>query len=180
MTTSPFQDAVGIDTNVFEHLLNKENNNADDHINDLLIHLQQQSIALLVDAGGRIAGEYKHHLDPIVRRADDERNEVYILRYWMTYAHRYEVTVNGSGPLMTAIRGVIREDSEAVDRIFVYVCLSEGKILVSNDEMHIVIGPARESRLGERRHRLLRDSRRLRPDGSNILTSLKAHAAIQD
>lgn len=179
MNTSPFQGAVGIDTNVFEHLLNKENN-AENHINHLLTHLQQQSIALLVDDGDRIAGEYNHHLDPIIRRADDERNEIFILRYWMTVAPRYEVTVNGAGQLMTTIRRVIKEPSEAVDRIFVYICISEGKILVSNDEMHIVIGPTRESRLGERRQRLLRDSRGIRPNGADILTSKAAHAAIQD
>ena len=93
MTTSPFQDAVGIDTNVFEHLLNKKNNNADDHVNELLIHLWQQNIVLLVDDGGRIAGEYNHHLGPMIRRTDDERNEIYILRYWMTQAPRSSITV---------------------------------------------------------------------------------------
>ena len=177
MTTSPFQDAAGIDTNVFEHLLNPQNN-PENHINYLLVHLQRQGIALLVDAGGRIAGEYNHHLGPIIRRTDDQRNEIYILRYWMEYAPRCEVTVNGSGQLMTAIRGVIREPSEAVDRIFVYVSVSQGKLLVSNDEVHIVFGPERESRLGARRQRLLRDSRGLRPQGADILTSQEAHAKI--
>ena len=101
MTTSSFQDAVGIDTNVFEHLLNKENNNADGHINELLIHLQQQNIVLLVDDGNRIAGEYNHQLGQTIRRTDDERIEIFILRYWIQYAPRLEISVQGSDQLMT-------------------------------------------------------------------------------
>ena len=176
MTTSPFQDAAGIDTNVFEHLLNRKNNTKN-HINHLLIHLQQQGIALLVDAGGRIAGEYDNQLGPIIRRTDDERNEIYILRYWMEYADRREVAVNGSGQLMTAIRGIIKDPADAVDRIFVYVAFHQGRWLISNDMADIVEGPARERT--PRRNRLRQGTRRFRPDGADILTSLEAHVAIQ-
>ena len=177
MTTSPFQDAVGIDTNVFEHLLNKKNNNADDHINELLIHLWQQNIVLLVDDGGRIAGEYNHQVGPIIQNADDERIEVFILRYWINYAPRREVAVNGSGQLMTAIRGVIKDPADAADRIFVYVAFHQGRWLISNDMADIVEGPARERT--PRRNRLRQGTRRFRPDGADILTSQEAHAAIQ-
>ena len=177
MTDCPFQDSVAIDTNVFVHLLNPQNN-TENHINQLLVHLQQQDIVLLVDCGGRIAGEYYHHLAPIIRRTDDERNERYILRYWLEGAPRSQITVNGSSPLMATIKGVIKEPSETVDRIFVYVTFSQGKLLVSNDVVHIVSGPARESRLGSRRQRLVRDSRRLCPPGAEILTSQEAHDMI--
>ena len=177
MTTSPFQDAVGIDTNVFEHLLYPKHN-VGNHINELLVHLQQRGITLLTDKSGRIAAEYKHRLADRIQRADDKGNEVYILRYWMQYAPRREITVNGADQLMQAIRQVIIEHAEAVDRIFVYVSLSQGRILVSNDEAHIVHGPSHQGRNGRRRRQLLRGSRGIRPRDGDILTSEEASAKV--
>ena len=48
--------------------------------------------------------------------------------------------------LMTAIRDVIIEVSENVDRTFVYVAFQQGTLLISNDLRHIVRGPADEPR----------------------------------
>ena len=79
---------------------------------------------------------------------------------------------------MKAIRKVIIEKSEALDCIFVYVALSQGTVLISNDEVHIVIGPERERGDPTRRQRLLRNSKKLRPQGAEILTSQEAHDRI--
>ena len=178
MTTTQFCDAVSIDTNIFEHLLNPQIN-VDGHINTLLVHLQEQGIALLVDDRNRISGEYNDRIGPIIGHTDDLGNEVYILRYWMGDAPRLRTTINWVDPLMKAVRKVIVEQSEALDCIFVYVALSCGKVLISNDEAHILIGPVREQGRPPRRRRLLRNSRKFRPQGGEILTSREAHAGIR-
>ena len=176
MTTSPFQDAVAIDTNVFEHILNPQENGGY-HINGLLSHLQEHKARLIVDAGNRIFGEYRHRIAPIIQRSDDTGNEIYLLRYWLLDAPRLTIAVVGNDELMTAIRKVIIEVQEAVDRIFVYVAFKQGRVLVSNDRMNIVLGPNSEST--QRRDRLLGDTKRFRPRDAAILTSQEAHATIQ-
>ena len=85
MTSSPFQDAVAIDTNVFMHLLNPHEN-VGSHINKLLEYLQAQDAHLIIDSNNRILGEYNHHIAPIIVKNDDTRNEIYILRYWILNA----------------------------------------------------------------------------------------------
>ena len=177
MTQSPFQDALAIDTNVFEHLLNPQNN-VGRHIDALFAHLQELGVSLLTDDKNRISGEYDHHIRPMFQKANDERTELLVLRYWILFAPRIPVAVDGTDNLMNIIKNVIVEPQEAVDRIFAYVALTKGKLLVSNDEEHIVFGPSGESRLQSRRHRILRDSRRFRPPGAAISTSLEAHSAI--
>ena len=177
MTTPTFRDALSIDTNIFEHLLNPQIN-VDGHINTLLVHLMAQRVALLIDDGKRISGEYNDRIGPIIRHTDDLRNEVYILRYWIRDAPRLRITINWTDTLMKAIRKVIMEKSEALDCIFVYVALSQGTVLISNDEVHIVIGPERERGDPTRRQRLLRNSKKLRPQGAEILTSQEAHDRI--
>lgn len=176
MTGGPFEDAVAIDTNVFVHLLNPQNNQ-DGHINSLLGYLAEQRIALLVDDGERIAGEYNQQLVEALLGQDD-RDEIYTLRYWVLNAPRQDVPVSGNDALMTAIRGVIVERSETVDRIFVYVALKEGKVLISNDERHIVTGPPREGGQTPRRDRILNNTRRLRPEGADIMSSWEAYEKI--
>lgn len=176
MTTSPFRDAVSIDTNIFEHLLNPQIN-LDGHINTLLVHLQEQGIALLVDDRNRISGEYNDRIGPIIRNSD-EGNEVYILRYWILNALRVGMAIDRNGRLMSAIRRVIVEQSGTVDRIFVYVALSQGKVLISNDGTHIVFGTVKDRQGRTRRQRLLSNTRKLRPQGADILTSQEAHERI--
>ena len=177
MTNSPFQDAIAIDTNVFEHLLNPQENRGG-HINRLLTHLIEECVALLLDKDGRIWGEYTNRIDPILRSTDDRGAEIYILRHWIVDPPCLLLAVDLSDRLMTIIKGVIPEQSEAVDRILVYVALFKGKVLVSNDHTHIVSGPVRESGQTPRRDRLLRSSKRLRPQGGEILTSQEADAMI--
>lgn len=176
MTGGSFQDEAATDTNVFIHLLNPQNN-PDGHINGLLGRLAEQRVALLVDDGGRIIGEYNQQLREVLRGQDD-RDEIHILRYWVLSAPRRAVQVSGNDALMTAIRRVIDEQSETVDRIFVYVALKEGRVLISNDERHIVTGPPRESGQSPRRNRILNNTRRLRPDGAAIMNSREAYERI--
>ena len=176
MTDSPFQDAVAIDTNVFIHLLNPKEN-IKSHINELLKDLQTAQVSLIVDENGRILGEYNNLIGPMIRQSDDIRDEILILRYWTLNCPRLTTKLVHNDELMTAIRGVIVEPDQTVDRILVYVALRRGKALISNDRMNIVQGPSSEST--ERRQRLLRNTRRFRSRGAEILTSMEAHARIQ-
>ncbi len=173
MTGGPFQDAVGIDTNVFVHLLNPQNN-PDGHINGLLRHLAEQRVALLMDGGGRIAGEYERSITPLIRGLDEARNERQILRYWMAFAPSRKVEVSEGDALMVGIGQVISGDA-AVDRIFVYVAFKEGKVLISNDERDIVFGSDRARGYVPRRERLLQITQDCRPPGADILTAREAY-----
>ena len=175
MTESPFQDSVAIDTNVFEHILNPQEN-IDSHINALLTHLQELQVCLIVDDSARIFGEYNHRIGPIIQKADDTRNEIYLLRYWLLNAPRLNTPVSGNDPLMTAIRRVVIELAEAVDRIFCYVALINGRVLITNDRMNIVFGPPNES--PPRRARILNGTRRWRLQGADILTSQEAYGLV--
>ena len=177
MSGIPFENCVAIDTNVFLHLLNCQNN-PDSHIDALLKSLSTQGTILLVDDGDRIAGEYDNQLAQMMKSADDTRNDLNILRYWMNPDRRQKVAFSGNDRLFNAIKQVIHEQAETVDRILVYVAFKAGTTLISNDEIHIVVGPPRERRQGQRRTRLLNSTRRLRPDGADILTSREAHAGI--
>ena len=174
MTDAAFEDCIAIDTNVFIHLFDSTWN-TDSHINKLLEHFQQ-GIELIVDDSGRIAGEYDHQITPRIRSSDDTRNEIYILRYWMEVVPRRKVGLDNGDRLMQEIRDVVVELSENVDRIFVYVAFKTGKILITNDLMHIVEGPDTEST--PRRQRLLRSTRRLRHRDADILTSREAYDGI--
>ena len=177
MTSFPLQDTVAIDTNVFEHLLNREVN-YDSHINRLLVHLFKGGSCLIVDKDGRIPNEYNHRLGRRIESLDETGNERFILRYWMELAPRHVIQVSGGDSLMNAISQVIIELPEATDRIFVYVAFKEGRTLISNDDLHVVFGPDGESGQQPRRHRLLRGTRRWRPKGAAILTSKEASDAI--
>ena len=177
MTIDPFRDAVAIDTNVFKHVLNPQKNSCF-HINRLLNYLQMNNVTLIVDSGGKILGEYKKEIIPIIQNADDVRDEIYILRYWMQIVNPVDIPVNANDNLMTRIMRVIHERSESVDRTFVYVAFKRGNLLISNDRNHIVVGHQGETRQGERRQRLRRETRRQRELGAGILTSEEAHAEI--
>ena len=178
MSDTPFEDSVAIDTNVFIDLLNPQKN-TDRHIDQVLTYLYAQEIALIVDDKGRILGEYENQIRPRIENADEMSFEILILRAWIS-APRCVVSLDMKESLMQAISNIMPTDS--TDRIFVYVAFKEGKILISNDETHIVVGPVREGSKSPRRQRLLNDTRRIRRRiGSNeadILTSQEAHDRI--
>ena len=175
MTQLLTRGEVAIDTNVFQHLLNPQNN-TDSHINRLLEYLIRERTTLVVDDQGLIGGEYRQQLKRRLGESDDLRNEIQILRYWILHALRHQVSLDENDDLMTAIRDVIIEVSENVDRTFVYVAFQQGTLLISNDLGHIVRGPADEP--APRRTRLLSNTENLRPDGADILTSQEAYAVI--
>ena len=176
MTTYPFQDAVAIDTNVFVHLRNPQEN-PDRHIHHLLGVLAEQSVELLVDDGSVIQQEHVRNVIPMLEGRSVDGEEAYLLQYFMDARIQRKVAVNRQDRLMAAINEVIFEPSKNADRTFVYVAFHEGKWLITNDRTDIVEGPAGERTT--RRNRLLRETRRLRPDSADILTSQEAHAAIQ-
>ena len=175
MTQLLAQNELAIDTNVFQHLLNPQNN-IGSHINGLLEYLIRERATLVVDDHGLISSEYKQQLERRLGESNDIRNEIQILRYWVLHAQRYQVSVNVNDDLMKAIYKVIIEVSEDVDRTFVYVALQQGTILVSNDLRHIVRGPLDEPE--PRRTKLLSNTASLRPGGADILTSQEAYAVI--
>ncbi len=176
MTVPVFSDAVAIDTNVFLHLLNSQENTGL-HINGLLKHLKNLDIRLVVDDKDRIFGEYLAQVGPVIARVDDQRDEIHIMRYWVLYANRCTVIVNQQDRLMSAIKRVITERNESVDRSFVYVALRSGRILLTNDKLHILYGPP-HSKARPRRDRLLGTTRKIRPSGSDILSSVEAYSAV--
>ena len=138
MTTPPFWDCVAIDTNVWIHLLNPQDN-VNSHINKLLDYLRRQGIALIIDDQGKIAKEYR---DSVLRRyqgMDETQNERYMLRYCLS-APRRVVTLSELDDLMNAIEEVICESGKDADRTFVYVALKIGRTLISNDMRDIVRG----------------------------------------
>lgn len=166
---------VAIDTNVFQHLLNPQNN-PDFHINHLLEHLTILGTSLLVDSQGKIDSEYNQQLARRIRNADDLRNEIQLLRYWVLVAPRLRVSVAEFDPLMRAIRRVIVEDAEDTDRTFVYVAFRQGTVLVTNDRRHIVKGTGSDPTF--RRDILLGNTVGLRPETARIMTSEEAHVAV--
>ena len=175
MTTSFLPDKLAIDTNVFRHLFNPQDNTCL-HINKLLGYLVGEGATLVVDDGGDIAREYNYQLARRLADSSDTRNEVQILRYFMLYAQRHHIAVDENDELMAAIKKVIVEVSEDVDRSFVYVALQRGTTLISNDRRHIINGPRNE--FTPRRTRLLHDTANLRPSGADIMTSWKASTRL--
>lgn len=179
MNTFPFQYMVAIDTNVFIHILNDQNNQ-DEHINTLLGHLYKKRVSLLLDNNGRIMGEYKHLITPLIEGSNERLFESTLLRYWIHFAPKKYSEVKLNDELMTAIRKIIHEREEVVDQIFVYIALRERKTLITNDYIHILSGPTNESNESPRRTRLLRITRRHRDRGGAILNSQEAFDKIQD
>ena len=129
------QYAIAIDTNIFEHLFNPQENQHQ-HITKLLQHLQNEGYSILVDSDQKIQKEYLSLVDRL--HHDNNLNETQLLRYWMTPDIAVKITVNGTDRLMNAIRGVMNYHNQKTDRTFVYVAFSQGKNLVSNDYSDII------------------------------------------
>lgn len=147
-------DYIAIDTNVFEHLLNPQEN-TNNHIDTLLVTLTRDRVGLIVDEDRRIENEYKNRIEPMLRNtADKNIQQLLLLRSWIVFqvGNRKRVSASNNDPLMTAIKGVITEN-EAVDRTFVYVAFKSDRILITNDRRHIIEGRPRER--SERRKNLV-------------------------
>lgn len=126
---------VTIDTNVFVHLFNPQNN-ADKHIDRLLASLVERQVMLCIDDNSRILGEYQIHIVPLFKAASDQDLRIFWLRYFLIDAGKHVVAVNFGDALMVAIRRHIRF-AEPSDHVFVYVAVSSNTILVSNNPRHI-------------------------------------------
>jgi hypothetical protein len=171
--------AVAIDSNVFVHLLNPRNN-ADKHIDKVLSVLAMDGIELLVDEHGFIATEYQEKVESLIKKVSDTGPEAYLLRYWMRAELRRKVAVERKGSLWKGVCGVIIENNETTDRCFVCIAFACGLPLVTNDEIHILVGPAREvggSRGSTRRHRLLQVAKREKLRGV-VCSSVEAAKTI--
>src|ERR1700743_421593 len=97
---------ITIDTNVFVHLLNPENNE-DEHIDNLLGVLVEKQSILCDDDKKRIEGEYITHIVPLFIAAADQNLRVYWLRYFMNSEWQV-IPVKFGDQLMVSIRRQIR------------------------------------------------------------------------
>jgi len=167
-------DYIAIDTNVFEQLLNPQEN-TDNHIDKLLGTLATDKVGLVVDKERRTENEYKNRFILMFKNSSEKNTQqLSLLRYWIIpqVGNRKRISVSNRDQLMEAIRGVITEN-EAVDRIFVYVAFKSDRILITNDRRHIIKGGLREK--PERRKALLRKTRKCRPNQrAEMLSSIEA------
>ena len=171
-------DYVIIDTNVFEQLLNPQENYAN-HIDKLLETLLRDGVCLIVDEERRIENEYKNRFEPRFKNNSVKNiQQLLLLRYWIVLQidKRKRVCVSDNDPLMITIKGIIAK-GEAVDCTFVYVAFKCGRILITNDREHIIEG--RPKKRTERRKTLLKNTRKHRPNQrSEILSSSEAVARL--
>ena len=100
MTGKPFGECVAIDTNVFLHLRNPQEN-TNSHINDLLKYLQANKTNLVVDDKRRILNEYNNQIAPMITNADERLDEIYVFALLVVecgsshYSARYEGQFDG-------------------------------------------------------------------------------------
>ena len=177
MSTPLCDCAIAIDTNVFEHLFNPEQNRCD-HINAILQDLIESGAKLLVDSKSRIPNEYHNRLDPRLD-SPEHLNEINLLRYWLN-REVWKTVPGDRPPLMTAIRDVMRGPDRSTDRVFVYVAFHQGENLLSNDLTHVVEGhPKRQH--SQVRDELRNKTKRVHPPSksSHILTSQEAFEQIK-
>jgi len=129
---------IALDTNIFEHLLNRSKEwNEDGHVSRLLDCLQANAFELCVDDKGKIAGEYSTMIVPIIASRDEEGIERYVLSYWMLYCERRNVPMDLRDTRTARIRSII-PIHESVDQAFVYVVCAEDCKLITNDDVHIL------------------------------------------
>src|SRR2546423_12672403 len=129
------RNEVTIDTNVFVHLFNPQNNTGN-HIDRLLHSLVEKQARLCVDDKNRIFGEYKIHIGPLFKAKSDQDLRLFWLRYFLIDEPPNELPVNFGDALMVAIKGQMR-GTEPSDHVFVYVAISSNTVLVSNNQGHI-------------------------------------------
>ncbi|MEI7733096.1 MAG: hypothetical protein WCO56_26225 [Verrucomicrobiota bacterium] len=154
---------IAIDTNVFLHLTNPQEN-PDSHIEQLLIHLAKLNYKLCIDSTKKISNEYEEKLVPMIRNANEIGFVSYLLKLWLNTDIRIEVELDADDQLMRKIREVIREIDEHADRAFVYVACRGDCYLITNDVIHII----------GRRRDLRSETRRLRGQTTDFIKSSTA------
>jgi hypothetical protein len=159
---------IAIDTNIFIHLVNFENDNRDSHIDQLLMHLAKKKYLLGIDSTSKIVDEYTEKIMAMIRNMHDTHLQLPILRYWMQPELRKEISIDPNGLLMSRIRRVIHEVDEHADRAFVYVACAGDCLLVTNDNVHIL----------SRRSELRSETRKLRGKITDFISSRTAVATL--
>lgn len=172
---------IVIDTNVFVHLFNPQNN-PDNHIGKLLSALVKNDIFLIVDTTGRIEYEYNKYLkNRISKSIDNPFGDIYspILKYWFVENKKKRVEVNFEGDLMSAIKEVMDGDKEEGenDRVFVYVTIKKDSVLVTNDKKDMI---DERSGDGKRREKILGMAKDMGPEykHAKIWVSEEAYNAM--
>lgn len=158
---------IAIDTCVFIHLLNPQNNE-DAHIDKLLSHLINDNFMLLIDSTGKIAKDYQAQVIPMFKGVYEMGTQLYLLRQCMQTERRTTVGLDPTDRLMTAIKKVIHEVGEHADRAFVYVACRNDSSLITNDAVHI----------WNRRAAILKITRKYRGVSTTIVSSREAHDGI--
>ncbi len=167
-------DFIAIDTNVFEHLLNPQNN-TNNHISKLFIKLMDDKITLLVDDKDRIVNEYSQKIERILDEKDEMGDAVKILgtTYLYFMDHKQPVPVVSHDSLMTAIKSIIKKKkkSSVTDRFFVYVAFKSDRILITNDKKDMI---DERNQKGKRKQKLLKMAKKQSLKRADILTSESA------
>ena len=170
-------DYIAVDTNVFEHLMNPQNNTSN-HIYKLLTQFINDKILLLVDNKNKIKHEYLQNFQEYLKHKSDRMGEGILLFHFFKMENHEVIDVNLSDNLMNAIKKIVPEH-KGVDRFFVYVAFKKSRVLVTNDKEDIIDeGP----KCGERRRKLLKHTKRYRPRSEGtaaILTSQEAYDRLQ-
>lgn len=177
MSDWPPNNEIAIDTNVFKHFRNRDEKfNPDSHVSDLFLKLVLRGCRLCVDTSNVIRNEYQSILGPLLETTWQIGAELELLRYWMSPDNHELVddSTKIATELLVQIRKVIIEN-ERVDRLFVCISFLRECHLISNDELHIVRGPAAEvGKAGWRRDRLKKACKKISGVGSEILYSVEA------
>ncbi len=174
--TWPIGNEIVIDTNVFKHLCDRDvKYNSDGHCSFLLGGLAMQNCVLLIDDAGLFLHEFNAIVRPQFERESEIAGEIAILRYWADPGNYSVKEISEHKQLIAAIKTVIVENERA-DRAFVYLAFRNGRVLVTNDESHIVIWPIKKKEKGgERRTRLVKACKAYLNQGAEILFSSEAY-----
>ncbi|TWU46498.1 hypothetical protein Poly59_54710 [Rubripirellula reticaptiva] len=176
----PPGNQILIDTNVFKHLCDKNAKyNPDGNVDNLLSRLLTSGCRLIVDDQNLFREEFERIVAPQFEREFETEREVYLLRYWADIGNQDEQEIKKNQDLIKAIRRVIIEN-ERTDIAYVYLAFTHGRVLVSNDGNHIVLGPpAKQPRDGDRRTRLRKYAKRHMKKGCAVLFSYEANACLE-
>ena len=165
-------DWIAVDTNVFEHLMNPQKNICN-HIHKLLTKFIEDKILLLIDDRRKIIKEYFQHLPEYLKDTNDRMGEGKLLFHFLKTENYKIIQVDLSDNLMSAIKKIVSKHKRA-DRFFVYVAFKKSRVLVTNDQKDII---DEGTKCGERRRKLLKNTKQYRPRGegkADILTSQEA------
>ena len=166
-------DWVAVDTNVFEHLMNPQNNTGN-HIHQLLTQFIKDKILLLIDDKKKIIHEYLQNFQEYLKYESDRMGEGRLLFHFFKKENHKIVCVDPSDSLMSSIKQIIPRQ-EVTDMFFVYVAFKKNRTLVTNDRKDII---DEGTKYGERRRKLIRKTKQYRPSGernkAKILTSQEA------